>query len=263
MEYNEFDYETTTTQECSHTLGYVFLGLTIVVSAVLGYIYFSYDMVEKGDLKTKYILKDDITYANLPYDIQEQYIQKYSATLQINTLKDKVNKLKNKKCEPKIITKIVEKPVEKIVTKIVEKPVEKIVTKIVTKIVEKPILAKIDRTNYKVYRCNKMENIVYPSKSCLKTLKKFVDTNKDAKLFEVIGVYDTQGFETLDNLKNVHNQNRIEKITHFAQIGLAQKRVSEAVWELKDMVPKDVAIQVVNYSVESKTEKGFIVRAYK
>ena len=247
MEYNEFDYETTTTQECSHTLGYVFLGLTIVVSAVLGYIYFSYDMVDKGDLKTKYILKDDITYANLPYDIQEQYIQKYSATLQINTLKDKVNKLKNKKCEPKIITKIVEKPVEKIVTKIVEKP----------------ILAKIDRTNYKVYRCNKMENIVYPSKSCLKTLKKFVDTNKDAKLFEVIGVYDTQGFETLDNLKNVHNQNRIEKITHFAQIGLAQKRVSEAVWELKDMVPKDVAIQVVNYSVESKTEKGFIVRAYK
>ena len=44
--------------------------------------------------------------------------------------------------EPKIVEKIVEKPVEKIVEKIVEKPVEKIVEKIVEKPVEK-IVEKI------------------------------------------------------------------------------------------------------------------------
>ena len=265
MEYNEFDYETTIQNECNHTLGYVFLGLTIILSAVLGYMFFSYDMVEKGDLNKKYILKDDITYNSLPYDIQEQYIQKYSVSLQTNNLKAKIKELQNKQCEPKIITKTieVEKPVEKIVTKVVTKIVEKPVEKVVTKIVEKPIFAKVDKSHYKTYRCTKMTNVVYPSKQCLKELIQFLKINKDIKLLEVIGVYDTKGFQTLDNLKNIHNKNRIEKITHFAQIGLAQKRVSEAVWELKDMVSKNVSIQVVNYSVESKKEKGFIVRAYK
>jgi len=252
MDYENYDFDTAqTTTSCNYTLGYIFLGLFIIVSGVLGYIFFSYDLVDKGDLSEKYILKDEVIFENLPYEIQDQYIAKYNASLQLNRLKEKLNSLKKQDCKPEIITKTieVEKPVEKIITKIIEKPIYK--------------KEKIDKSHYSTFKCYDMSDVIYPSSQCKKDLKLFMQKNKDARLFEVIGVYNTHGFNTLENLKNIHNKKRIDKITNLAQLGLSQKRASEGVWVLKEIAPKDANIQVVNYSIKEPNDKGFIVRAYK
>ena len=98
----------------------------------------------------------------------------------------------------------------------------------------------------------------------LKELNKFLDKNKDARFFEVIGVINQTEFSVLDKLKNEANKKGIERISNLSQIGLSRKRVIEGTWSIKNHLGVDTNIQVVNYTITSKkNNKGFVVRAYK
>ena len=77
MDYNNTEIETTAQ---NNTALYA-VGVLLLISMVFTiYIFLSYDMVQKGDLKEKYIKKDNIEFDILPSYIQDEYIKKYSHT---------------------------------------------------------------------------------------------------------------------------------------------------------------------------------------
>jgi len=197
---------------------------------------------------------------------------------QIDTLNNKIKDLKtnNKsvvKNKPTTIEKIVE--VEKII-KVKEDCKAQIKQKVgkleqLVRLQQKAILSirsgtsSIDKTKYKTYTCKDMlKGSFYIPKSCTKMLYKFLDKNKDAKMFEVIGVVDASEFKVLTKIKEPQNKSKVIKIANFAQLGLAYRRVKEGKWAIRYYLDKNVNIQVVNYIIKSKKKsKGFVVRAYK
>ena len=184
------------------------------------------------------------------------------------------------------IDKIVEVPVEKIVEKIVEVPVEKIVKKDIkvdkdiktiskikpneslkkkAKIIKDTKLAKTTAKKYTSFHCYNMgDGDIYPSKQCKKHLKTFLNKNKNASVFEVIGVVKYNECKILDRLKKTESKAKISKIADILERGLSRKRVIEGVWAIKSHMGKDIKTRVINYTIMSKhNKKGFIVRAYK
>ena len=69
--------------------------------------------------------------------------------------------------EPKIVEKIVEKPVEKIVEKIVEKPIEKIVEKIVEKPVEKIVEKIVEKPVEKIVEKVVVKTVPPPARTAI------------------------------------------------------------------------------------------------
>jgi len=262
--------------KCSNTMLYITIAILVVSLGFNIYTYLSYDMVKKGDLKGKYVKIAEIEFEMLPSYVQDNYIEKYKYNSQVDNLQNQISQLKDRPapvCEPEIVEKIVTKVqkcepkvVEKIVTKI-EKSKPKIIEKVVTKVVKVEVVKKIDKTKYNTYRCFDMDNSgINPSKSCIDKLHKFLDKNKDAKLFEVIGIVDNSEFSVLKKAKDakIADDKRIEKLSKLAQIGLSNQRVEEGIWAIKKYLGKDAPTQVVNYTVDLSTsnKKGFIIRAY-
>lgn len=278
--------QTNNTEQNSSGFIISLLSVTIVILlGYMGYIYYTNDIVKKGDIKRDYINKDDITFDMLPSYIQSDYILKSQYDSKINDIKSMENRIKQlkditdveknsarsiivdklheievpkvveKKVEvPKIVEKIVEKKVE--VPKIIEKKVE------VEKIVEVPVV--IDKTKFITYTCKTLESgTKYISKKCKKDLISFLHKNKNAKLYEVIGMVDSSEFRLVKQLEDVYGKNKIGNLSKYAQIGLSRQRVIEATWIVKKNLDKKANIKNVNYTVTAKDKRGFVVRAYK
>jgi hypothetical protein len=262
MDYNNTEIETTP----KNNTALYSVGVLLLISMIFTiYTYLSYDMVQKGDLKEKYVKKDNIEFDILPSYVQDEYIKKYIHTTQVDSLNSQIRDLKNNgnkniPCEPKIIEKIVE------VEKVVE--IEKIINQsssISKDENENKTYNTINKSKYDSFKCYDMDSGgIYPSVNSVKKLNKFLDKNNDARLFEVIGVINKAEFLVLDKLKNEANKKSIERISNLSQIGLSRKRVIEGTWSIKNHLGVDTNIQVVNYTITSKkNNKGFVVRAYK
>lgn len=240
MDY-DFNGQKQIVYKTSYTAAGVFAFICIVLAGFLGYKYYTFEMIEKKDFKKNYIKKDDIAFEDLPSYIKSDYISNFRHNQKIDELNSKIAQFS----APKIEEKIVE--VEKIVEKIVK------------------IDSNIDKSNFKSYRCFDMIGGDYvPSKTCIEELKIFLDQNKEAKLFEVIGVGNGKGFEFTNLVNDEDLKKKLKNYETLAQKGLIQKRVEEAVWEIKKYLGLKTNVQTATYDLELKEgEKGFILRAYR
>lgn len=263
----------------SYTLVYILAAVIFGLSGYIGYLYNSNDLVNKGQLLDKYILKTDINFNKLPASEKSRYIDFYEHNNQIAALNKQIQQLKKDKqstTPPKVIEKIVE------VEKIVKVPVEKIVEieKVVEKIVEVEKIVKVavpisneimiekkvkkSNLSFNTYTCKDLgSGSVKISKKCKKELYSFLDKNKKSDAFEVIGMVDNQDFKLINTLKDVYGEKRIKHLSKYSQIGLSRQRVIEATWLIRQHLGKHKNITTVNYTVNSKDKKGFVIRAYK
>eukprot|EP01156_Anaeramoeba_ignava_P011308 Anaeramoba_ignava/a482697_59.p3 GENE.a482697_59~~a482697_59.p3 ORF type:complete len:258 (+),score=7.87 a482697_59:2664-3437(+) len=241
----------------NYTAAYI-AGFTAVLLAVfLGYTYYANDMVKKGDLDKKYMKKDDITFQDLPAYLQSDYISKFEHNQQLSRLNQQISELgsKNKAGERSYssvndVEKVIE--VEKIVE--VEKPVTIVKT-----------IENIDKTKYKSYGCYEMvSGDYYSSQNCIDKLHDFLDKNKDAKLFEVIGVYNSEEFDVAKKIGDEQERKELKRVFDLAQVGLVEKRVVEGIWQIKNHLGFSTNVRKVNYEIKSQYGlKGFVVRAYQ
>lgn len=225
----------------TNSLAMILSVIIAILLAYISYLYYSKDMIKKGDLESKYTLKSNIDFNTLPSYIQEQYVSKYKYDTDMSN---------SKNIEPKIIEKIVEVPKEIIKIKEVIKNIN--------------TTTKLDKSKYKSFQCIDMDSSgTVPSKECKQNLHKFLDKNKDSKLFEVIAMVNSKDFYLLSKLKNKYNKTRVKKLDNYAKLGLAQTRVKEGIWSIQEYLGMDTNIQMVNYKIDTKDDIGFIVRAYK
>ncbi|MEJ5168438.1 MAG: hypothetical protein WHU93_04670 [Arcobacteraceae bacterium] len=120
----------------------------------------------------------------------------------------------------------------------------------------------ISSTNeYNLLKCyeEKVGSFVMPDK-CIDNMKKFVADNKNASKFEIIGVVND---DDKIYLKSFLKDNATPSMVEFSAMGLSRHRVVEATWRIKEILGDDSKIGFVNYTINSKVSRGFVVRAYK
>jgi hypothetical protein len=241
----------------NYTAAYISGFAAVLLAVFLAYTYYSNDMVKKGDLDKKYIKKDDVTFQDLPAYLQSDYISKSEHNQKLLESKQNYAKLETEEKISNIktsdntdIANVIE--VEKIVE--VEKPVTVIRN-----------ISDIDKTKYKSFGCYEMvSGDYYASKNCINELHSFLDKNKDAKLFEVIGVYNNEEFDVAKKIGDEQEKKELRRVFELAQIGLVEKRVTEGIWQIKNYLGFSTNVQKVNYDIKSQYGiKGFVVRAYR
>lgn len=237
MDYNE---EKKVEVKTSYTGVFILGAVAFALACLLGYNYFAYTMVPKDEFKEKYIKKDDIAFDDLPSYVKSDYISKYEHNTKLGSLNDQVSKLRSAKPEEKIVQ------IEKVVEKVVKVP------------------SNIDRSKYDTYKCYEMIGGDHtPSDNCIKRLKDFLDKNKNSTLFEVIGVANKEKFNVFKQINDKKLKQKVVKLEELAQKGLTQKRVEEAVWEIKKYLGRDTNVHTATYHLDDQGKKGFILRAYK
>jgi len=275
MEENKKELEV----KSSNTLVYVLSILTLILTGYITYIYSSHDIIKKGQLKDQYVLKTDISFDMLPSHERSRYVEYFEHSNQVTSLNKELKQLQNNKnsfstANPVVVEKIIEVEkiveVEKVIEKIVEvetiKEVEKIVTVPINLQDEVQIVKEFKKSNltFNTYTCKTMDSGgINISQKCKKDLKQFLDKNKNSKMFEVIGMVDNKDFKLINTLKDVYGEKRIKHLAKYSQIGLSRQRVIEASWLVKKHVGNYKNIKTVNYTVNAKDKKGFVVRAYK
>jgi len=239
-----------------NTLVYILIVVIIILLGYIGYLYGFKDMVKKDDLKDKYILKSDVSFSMLPSYEKSRYINFYEHDTQINELQQQMRTLKN--TQPRVVE------VEKVIEKIVNVPVEKVIE--VEKVVEiqNSFSNNNDKTIFNTFTCKNLEegSISIPQ-VCQDKLHKFLDENKKSSSFEVIGMVDDKDFKFIKKLKDVYGEKKIKNLAKYSQIGLSRQRVIEASWLVKRYIGNYDQIRAVNYTLNSKSNRGFVVRAYK
>lgn len=229
-------------------LGAVVIGLLVFG----GYIYQTKSIVPKGDKKT---------FDDLPLYIQEQYVPKsdmLSLQEQLQDSKEQIKQLKGQ-LDQKQDMRSPLVPNNKLDAK------QEVREKVIEKIVKVP--DTIDKTNYKTYTCKSFDpaGISIPD-SCKKSLFTFLDTNKNAKLFEIIGLVDDREFRLIKNLEDVYGVKKIKDIKKYVQRGLSRQRVVEMTWLIKEhfhnLGDDDFKLNAVNYTLYSKNKRGFVIKAY-
>ena len=249
----------------NNTSLYILSSLILVLIGYIAYVYSSNDMLKKGQLKEKYVLKTDIDFRMLPSHEKSRYIEFYEHNNKIMGLNKQIQYLQNNNAnnpEPVIVEKIVE------VERIVKVPVGKIieVEKVVNLEDELTIVKDIKKSNltFTTYTCKTMDSgSIKISKKCSKELYKFLNKNRDSKIFEVIGMVDNKDFKLINKLKDVYGEKKIKHLSKYSQIGLSRQRVIEASWLIKKHIGNYKNVKTVNYTVNAKDKKGFVVRAYK
>jgi len=122
----------------------------------------------------------------------------------------------------------------------------------------------IHKNAFHTYTCKDMaDGSITISEKCIKKLHRFLDENKQSKYFEVIGMVDNKDFKFINKLKDVYGDKKIRNLSKYSQIGLSRQRVIEASWVIKEYIGEYKNIKTVNYTVNAKDKKGFVVRAYK
>jgi len=245
-------------QSSNNFLIYTLIVIILILIVFIGYIYKTKDFFDKTEHSNKYVKKNEINFDDLPSFIKDDYVLKSTHNEKLSELNSditRLNSIKNDsntdmRVEPKIIEKIVE--VEKVIEVKVNEKGEVL-----------PSLP-IDKKNFKTYTCKsfKTGSIKVPQ-NCKRALYSFLNTNKDAKMFEVIGLTDKQEFRLIRNLEDVYGKNNIGNLAEYTKMGLSRQRVVETSWLIKEHLGKWTSIGTVNYSVTAKNKRGFVIRAYK
>jgi hypothetical protein len=244
------------------------LSLVIVLLlGFIGYVYSAKDIVKKDHIKEQYIKKNDVTFDSLPLYIQDKYVLK-------SLYDHKINELETKRMRTlKKIEEAVVKKESDVLGKIIEAE-EVTHTRMDTNIglipKEQNIDSKrvsqtlINNKKTQTYTCKTLKSSSeYITKECRKTLEKFLDENKDAKRFEVIGLIDNQEFVLIDNLEDVYGKKRVGNLSKYAQHGLSKQRVIEASWAIRQHLGKQAQVDSVNYTITKRNKRGFVVKAYR
>lgn len=230
-------------------LGAVVIGLLVFG----GYIYQTKNIVSKGENKT---------FKDLPLYVQEEYVSKSDMLKlkeELQDSKEQIKQLKEKVDQKQDMINSFVPTDKKVDTK------QEIKERVIEKIVKVP--DSIDKTNYKTYTCKTFDpaGIVIPD-SCKKTLFNFLDENKNAKLFEIIGLVDDKEFRLIKNLEDVYGKEKIKNIKKYVQRGLSRQRVVEMTWLIKEhfhnLGDDSFKLNAVNYTLYSKNKRGFVIKAY-
>jgi len=228
---------------------YSLLIVVIVTMGILSYIYGNFDGVSKKTLRNNYIKKDEVSFSDLPYTVQYEYVKKSLHEKDIENIKQKYeDKLKSKAMTNK----------ENIVK---EAPKKSSVT------------LKPASSNYNVVKCYDMKpGSYYLTQKCEDDIIAFLKANKEASKFEVIGVVDDKDFMLLNKLKNNKSitkdlgisQKSIDRLERFSNIGLSRFRVIEASWLITQITKEEARFSPVNYTIHSKkNNRGVVIRVFK
>ena len=223
-------------QPQNNILAWSFGVLLLIFCGFMVYVYLSFDLINKGDLKEKYVYKDDIDFYILPSYIQDRYIEKYIYTSKVDNLNSQIQDLKskeNQQCEQIVVEKEI-------------------------------IKYKHDFKEIDSYSCYSMiDGGLAVSKNCIKKLHSFLDMNKEAKMFRIIGVVDKTEFALITKIKYFEDDIQVNRLSKLAHLGLAQKRVIDASQIIKNHLGIHTNIQFEDYIITSKKNlTGFIIRAY-
>ena len=274
--------------EQNNFLLYSLIAVIVAMGSYIGYIYTSHDMLQKNDLKEKYILKNDVTFEMLPSYEKSQYMSFYEHSNSVNALKKKLELLqgKNRSDKKPIVVEeeiaVVNIPVEKVVKNevsiektTIKKEIEKKSNQVkkgnnITQSSLELIVNDLDKKDYKTqksfntYTCkNMISGKVKIPENCKKDLYKFLDANKKSDLFDVIGMVDKKDFDLINTLRDVYGSKKIKHLAKYSQLGLSKQRASEAIWLMTRKIGKTQKIKTVNYDIFTNDKRGFIIRAYK
>jgi len=255
------------TQNSNNFVIYSLIAVVVILLGYIGYIYNTKVMVNKKEMKEEYIKKTDITFDILPIYIQNKYVLKSLYDYKVKEL-DTRNLSTVKKLE-----EVIAKNEREVAEKIIENK-DDIDTKIDTNVtlipekqkIQKPTVSNVIMKSHisKTYTCKTLRSSSeYITKKCKKELLEFLDTNKDAKRFEVIGLIDQQEFRLIEKLEDVYGKKRLGNLSKYAQTGLSKQRVIEASWVVRQHLGKKAIIDPVNYIITKKNKRGFVVKAYK
>jgi len=248
--------------EAHSYLTYTLAALTAILFSVGIYFYTSYEIISKDDFKNNYKQKSTINFDDLSYATQDEYTLKSNIPFNntqelINQIENLNAKLKNQKVKTIVNTKIV-KDIQVVKD-----------TTIVTKLVS---TNSFNVNKFNVAKCYDMKtNDDQLSSTCAKDILSFLNKNKDAKYFEVIGLLSNEDFlylkkfkKNLDVLTKLNvTPSIIDRLEKFADVGLSSKRVEETIWFINQNSKTKLNIFPTNYTITSKSHnKGTIVRAY-
>lgn len=256
----------------------LFLGFIIIVLAFIMYQFGNFDGISSDELKNDFIKKSDVSFRNIQnrddYILKSTHLSELKKSNNTNTkivekiVEKIVYKDKIIQSEPKIIEKVVYK--DKIIQskpKILE--VEKIV-KLSPQTIYKD--REINKSKFNVFKCYGMSPSNYRlSEKCTSDLKSFLKENSNSKYFEVIAVMNPADFRTIMILKQKEellkeidlSVEQISQLKNLTSIGLDKLRVVETMWEVKTILGKNTIVVPVSYNVNSKKNRGTIIRAYK
>jgi hypothetical protein len=206
---------------------------------------------------------------------QDEYNAKTAELLTtIQELKESIKTPKSEEPKKEVVKPKQEKPAEPIVVVKEEVKPQVVVVKQPKQIVQiEPVIETISgetfvdyepisSTNeYNLLKCyeEKVGSFVMPDK-CIDNMKKFITDNKNASKFEIIGVVND---DDKIYLKSFLKENATPSMVEFSTMGLSRHRVVEATWRIKEILGDDSKIGFVNYTINSKVSRGFVVRAYK
>lgn len=251
----------------SNGLIYILLFIIVVLLGYIGYLHGTKEIVQKDHIKDNYIKKEDVSFDTLPLYIQDKYVLKSLYDYKVNQLETQnlstLKKLEEAvvKKEPKVVEKIIatqNNTHTRMDTSIALIPEDQKVDDIATS----DTMGKAGKTY--TYTCKTLKSSSeYITKECKKALLEFLNNNKDAKRFEVIGLIDKQEFKLIEKLEDVYGKQRVGNLSKYAQHGLSKQRVVEASWVIRQYLGKQVQIDSVNYTITHKNKRGFVVKAYK
>lgn len=206
---------------------------------------------------------------------QDEYNAKTQELLTtIQELKESIKTTKPEEPKKEVAKPKQEKPAEPVVVVKEEVKPQVVVVKQPKQIVQiEPVIETISgntfvdyepisSTNeYNLLKCyeEKVGSFVMPDK-CIDNMKKFVADNKNASKFEIIGVVND---DDKIYLKSFLKENATPSMVEFSAMGLSRHRVVEATWRIKEILGDESKIGFVNYTINSKVSRGFVVRAYK
>lgn len=261
------------------------LSVLVIILCIVMFVYGNFSGISKKELNRNYIEKTKITFSDLPYSSQQNYVLKsiYDSDLEnakkvaqmqaqnlATTTQDEIKTPEVKPVEEKQPLVLNEEKNKKVVKEEINK--EKVVkdNKALTNIAYDE--SDIDRSKFDYYKCYKMDVGDYRvSDECKQALKTFVKKHKNSPLFEVIGVSDSFDFKIVDAVEDSPtvrkkfniSQDDIDRYKLVNVKGLAGLRVKETIWEMKQLLGESAQIIPTSYYIESRNHsRGTIIRAY-
>jgi len=266
------------------------LFIVILVSSVAVYKYAHFDGVDAKTLRAGYIKKTDISFNDLKYDEQKEYVTSSS----VDSQKDKLEKLQKdlsyeKEQTNKISNEVTECKESLIIARnSLQKALLKVKNKTSRVLLEKRL--QCDDTEVGSYHL---------SKSCKERVKKLVSNLDSDITIEIIPLVDKHDFAVLESLAelgnsaymksqsgakmlctmvnsmglNINNcadswldslhlsKSELERLSFIANTGLGKLRSNEADWYISTLTKNE--IQPVNYHIKTDDKRGFILRLYR
>jgi len=266
------------------------LFIIILVSSVAVYKYAHFDGVDAKTLRANYIKKTNISFNDLKYDEQKEYVTSSSINSQKNKLeelqknlsyeKEKTDKISNEIAECKDNLEITKNSLQETLSKVKNKTAKVLLEK----------RLQCDDTKIGSYHL---------SKSCKNRIKKFISNLNSDITIELIPLVDKHDFAILESLAelgnsaymksqngakmlctmvnsmglNINNcadswldslhlsKSELERLSFIANTGLGKLRSNEAGWYISTLTKNK--IQPVNYHIKTDNKRGLILRLYR